>query len=412
MPISSLSRRMSDLPASTSLPSNVMRPADGGSIQLMHRTSVLLPEPDGPIKTSRSLKSMSKLTPLMTSREPNDLCKSSMASRFPCDIIVSPAISLHLLFQVARPLHDRRGHDQVNQSCADVRGHNVISAGADDLRIEEKILHRDEGDQGSILDQSRKLICKRWQHSSKRLREDNVAQCLRPAHTQRESSFRLSLGDRFYSRSEDLGYVGCIAYCQRNRSRRELRQVQARPRESIVPDQDQQQSRRSAHNLDVDARNGADDLSPKHVQQPHQQSSERREDHRHDRERKRGPCACQEERQVFEDDRPLKHFPLPRPQLLFGQIWRVGEEVLAVESRVRPIRNHFEEGRIDVGLELGVICAHRDTIHLCQILTAYRGRIENLQFSMSTRIRRTHGIVVHHSIDLAILEVQGGKLDV
>src|SRR5664280_3118642 len=152
MPMSSLSLRMSYLPASMSLPSNVMRPADGGSIQLMHLTSVLLPEPEGPINTSRSLKSMSKLTPLMTSREPNDLCRSSTTRSFPFDIIMSPAISLHLLFQVARPLHDRRGHDQVDDCCTDIRGHDVISAGADDLRIEEKILHRDELQQRGIFD--------------------------------------------------------------------------------------------------------------------------------------------------------------------------------------------------------------------------------------------------------------------
>src|SRR5664280_606074 len=194
MPMSSLSLRMSYLPASMSLPSNVMRPADGGSIQLMHLTSVLLPEPEGPINTSRSLKSMSKLTPLMTSREPNDLCNSSTTSSFPCDTIMSPVISLYLLFKISGPLHDRRGHDQVNDCCTDVRREDIVRAGADDLRLEKKILHRDEGDQGSILDQRRKLIGKRRQNSPERLWEDNVAQCLRLTHAQRESSFRLSLG--------------------------------------------------------------------------------------------------------------------------------------------------------------------------------------------------------------------------
>src|SRR5450830_746798 len=269
MPMSSLNLRMSHLPSSTSLPSNVMRPADGGSIQLMHLTSVLLPEPEGPIRTSRSLKSISKLTPLMTSREPNDLCRSSMTSNFPCDIM-PPAISLYLLLEISGPLHDRSSHDQVDKCCADERRQKVGGAGADDLRIEEKILHRNDADQGSIFDQRRKLIGKRRQNSPERLREDNVAQCLRPIHAQRESGFRLSLGDRFHSRSEDLRYVGCIAHCKRNHGGREPRQVQAYRRESIVYDQNQQQSGRPANGLDVDTRNGADDLSTKHVQQPHQ----------------------------------------------------------------------------------------------------------------------------------------------
>src|SRR5664280_2977228 len=234
MPMSSLSLRMSYLPDSTSLPSNVMRPADGGSIQLMHLTSVLLPEPEGPINTSRSLKSMSKLTPLMTSREPNDLCNSSTTSNFPCDTIMSPVISLYLLFEISGPLHDRRGHDQVDDCCTDVRREDIVRAGADNLRLEEKILHRDEGDQGSILDQRSKLIGKRRQHSSKRLREDNVAQCLRLTHTQRESSFRLSLGDRLDGGTEYLGNVGSVAHCKGNRGGGELRQVQSYPRESIV----------------------------------------------------------------------------------------------------------------------------------------------------------------------------------
>src|SRR5450830_1320716 len=224
MPMSSLSLRMSYLPDSTSLPSNVMRPADGGSIQLMHLTSVLLPEPEGPIRTSRSLKSMSKLTPLMTSREPNDLCRSSTTSSFPCDIML-PAISLYLLLEISGPLHDRSSHDQVDECCADERRQEVGGAGADDLRIEEKILHRDDADQGSILDQRRKLIGKRRQNSPERLREDNMAQCLRLTHAQRESSFRLSLGDRLDGGTEYLGNVRSIAHCKGNRGGGELRQV-------------------------------------------------------------------------------------------------------------------------------------------------------------------------------------------
>src|SRR5659263_769799 len=141
MPMSSLSLRMSHLPGSTSLPSNVMRPADGGSIQLMHRTSVLLPEPEGPINTSRSLKSMSKLTPLMTSREPNDLCNSSTTSSFPCDTIMSPVISLYLLFEISGPLHDRQGHGQIDEGCPEQWREVVKGRRTDHLGTEEQVLH-------------------------------------------------------------------------------------------------------------------------------------------------------------------------------------------------------------------------------------------------------------------------------
>src|SRR5262245_10402886 len=44
-----------------------------GSSPAIMRSSVDFPQPDGPTKTTNSLRLMSRSTPLITSREPNDL---------------------------------------------------------------------------------------------------------------------------------------------------------------------------------------------------------------------------------------------------------------------------------------------------------------------------------------------------
>ena len=59
-------------------PSNEITPEDGSSSRLQQRKSVLLPEPEGPMRKSISFRESSRSTPLRISTLPKDLRRPSM----------------------------------------------------------------------------------------------------------------------------------------------------------------------------------------------------------------------------------------------------------------------------------------------------------------------------------------------
>src|SRR5664280_3592900 len=88
-------------------------------------------------------------------------------------------------------------------------------------------------------------------------------------------------------------------------------------------------------------------------------------------------------------------------------------EPFGVDRVVRAILDKVPQGLVDSGLQLLVFDAHRSAVVL-----GGKAKIVHLEHTNDTELRgglrivSADGIVVHHSIDLAILEVQGGKLDV
>ena len=70
----------------SSIPSTTMRPSWKSSKRFMHRISVDLPEPEGPITTTTSPRATSRLMPRSTWSLPKYLCRFSiwmMGSIFP-----------------------------------------------------------------------------------------------------------------------------------------------------------------------------------------------------------------------------------------------------------------------------------------------------------------------------------------
>ena len=63
-------------PPTNRMPSTSMVPDDGSSRKLMHRSNVLLPDPDRPKMTTTSPLCTSMLMPFRTSRCPKDLWTS------------------------------------------------------------------------------------------------------------------------------------------------------------------------------------------------------------------------------------------------------------------------------------------------------------------------------------------------
>ena len=78
MPIYRLTLLISTVGEAISIPWKIICPAEGFSRRLQQRMSVLLPEPEGPIMTSSSLRVMFKSIPLRTSLGPKDFLRPLM----------------------------------------------------------------------------------------------------------------------------------------------------------------------------------------------------------------------------------------------------------------------------------------------------------------------------------------------
>src|SRR5664280_2105590 len=88
-------------------------------------------------------------------------------------------------------------------------------------------------------------------------------------------------------------------------------------------------------------------------------------------------------------------------------------EPFGVDGVVRAILDKVPQGLVDSGLQLLVFDAHSYSVVLGgERKTVHLEHTNDTELRGGLRIVSADGIVVHHSIDLAILEVQGSKLDV
>src|SRR3954447_142358 len=106
MPIFCRTRLMSTSCAVMSVPSTTTEPLEGSSSRLQQRSSVDLPEPDGPMMKTSSPCATARLMPFSTSRVPKDLC-SPLTSRIAIKLralrrIGTRVVAVHSRHAVAR----------------------------------------------------------------------------------------------------------------------------------------------------------------------------------------------------------------------------------------------------------------------------------------------------------------------
>jgi hypothetical protein len=103
----------------TTSPSNSISPAVMSSSPAIRRSTVDLPQPEGPTKTTNSLSAISRLIPLITFAEPKDLWTSRMVIAATVDLPERSRAerrrkryAFHDRHATRREDHDRRGRDR------------------------------------------------------------------------------------------------------------------------------------------------------------------------------------------------------------------------------------------------------------------------------------------------------------
>src|SRR3712207_6635332 len=206
------------------MPSTSTLPEVGASRKLMHRSSVLLPEPERPKITTHSPSPTSRFTPFKTSFSPNTLrtSRSLTTGRTPAfSLLVSMRTTVpHVAFRES-PLESCLGVREevrerpVDKGC-DHQRLQVLEVLAPDLRrAEEQFLGADDTNERRVLDHGCELVARRRDDHPDRLGQHDPAHGLRPRHAQCMRSLGLPVPYRLDASAEDLRHVSPVVDAER-----------------------------------------------------------------------------------------------------------------------------------------------------------------------------------------------------
>src|SRR6187431_2294918 len=143
-------------------PSNVMTPASGVSSPLRERSTVVLPDPLGPMSTTTSPRRTSNSTPLRTRFAPKLFetpvtCSKGRSSAAEGGASGSPAagsvgdIAIEPPLDHSLPRREDETEQPVDQSGLQIDRHELVGEGRDLLRAPEQLRHEDQRCEGRVL---------------------------------------------------------------------------------------------------------------------------------------------------------------------------------------------------------------------------------------------------------------------
>src|SRR5690606_25042995 len=209
-------------------PSTRMRPSFASSSVMSRRRIVVLPEPDGPIRVTRSPAATEKSSPSRTTLSPKRLPTPwNWMAGF---VAVSGKAVLHS----ADEERGRVAHQEEQQAGEGDRLHVTEVASAVGLCGGVHLDHVDEGEERRLLEHRDRVVPQAGQRVADGLRQDHVAPRAPARQVERVGRLPLPLRHRVDPRAVDLRHVGRVVDAQHRTAdgeRRELREQQVREHE-------------------------------------------------------------------------------------------------------------------------------------------------------------------------------------
>src|SRR6185312_13095092 len=129
-------------------PAKATVPASGFSSPFRQRSTVVLPEPEGPMSASTPPASTERSIDFSTSLAPKDFCNPVTCSNGSVgNIAVQPFLDLRL------PGGEDQAEHPVDQRGLQVEQHELLAEGGDLLGLAEQLGDQDQGRQRRVLDQ-------------------------------------------------------------------------------------------------------------------------------------------------------------------------------------------------------------------------------------------------------------------
>src|SRR5687768_4493211 len=182
--------KSSDRSLPVAVSAKVTVPASGVSSPFRERSTVVLPEPEGPMSATtlprRTSRSMSRSTTLL----PNALARlRTLSTGFAWGLPVeggrpgeAPAgglvgdIAVQSLFEGGLSRGQREANDPVDECRLQVEHHELLAEGGDLLGVPEELGDQDQRGKGRVLDQRDECVGQRRHGDPCRLRQDDAAQ--------------------------------------------------------------------------------------------------------------------------------------------------------------------------------------------------------------------------------------------
>ena len=242
--------------AVTSTPPTTIRPAVTGSIRLMQRSSVDLPEPDAPIRQITSCSDTARSMPRSTSALPKLLRTPSIsraAVAHPC-----PANWRRRSRATSQSVNRASGIViSTNSAAAHRYGREVEVGRLRDVGLAERLHRADDRHQRRVLLQPDEVVQERRDHPPHRLRHDHEPQRLEPREAERAGGSFLARVHRLDACAVDLGDVGRVDEDQRDAAPEQLRRGDAgqlERRHAEAQHDDHQDRRDAAEQVRIDDR--------------------------------------------------------------------------------------------------------------------------------------------------------------
>src|SRR6266550_410230 len=294
----------------TRWPSTVISPASYDSRPLTQRSSVDLPEPDGPITQTTSPWLTSSEIPSSTRLLPNDFRTPRIAiishpargcSRTTCERRGSRSFPSEFLFEATDQENQRHAHYEVPHRHQRENLGVLERRRRDQPALKGELGHRDDRGLRRVLQQHDAGVAVWRQRDLERLRQYHAPEDECAAHAERLGSFHLSRIDRLDSGAKHLRHVTGVRKTKADDARLERRELDADFRKDEVDVEELDQ--------DGDAADGVDQHLGEtgqrtHLRHPHQRPHQTEEGGHDERARKdldRDQRTLCQQRQVFRE---------------------------------------------------------------------------------------------------------------
>src|SRR5882757_9102988 len=278
-------------------------PTSGRSSQLMQRSRVDLPEPEGPSTQTVSPLPTWKLTSDSTSLSPKLLeTPTTLSTGFELVTVSVLAAGVGELAQHVHARLDDQAKSPIEHHRRDEGREGNVVARLDGTGGMGQFRQGDDGQEGAVLDDLDQLVADYRTGRQHEWRQDDAAEQAELGKAEGDAGLDLVARQRHPGAAQDLGHVGGVVDREREQACAPVVEIDADRREAVIDDVGEEQERNAAHAVDEGARRARYGGLFRHQGGRQHETQQESADHRHQRQDRGIGQAVQKQTAFGPDD--------------------------------------------------------------------------------------------------------------